>query len=218
MIGLPKFGKTEKNVCGSCQLGKQTKLSYLKVNVVATSRPLELLHVDLMGPTRTESLGGKRYTMVVVDDFLRYSWVEFLREKSEACDKMERLCMRLQNEKGVPIVKIRSDHGKEFENTKFEAFCNEHGIKKEFSAPKTPQQNGVVERKNRVIQEMARIMLLNKSIPHKVWAKAVNTSCHIGNRIYFWAGTKKTLYEIWREKKAKGKILSSIWKLVLYSQ
>ena len=71
---------------------------------------------------------------------------------------MERLCMRLQNEKGVPMVKIRSDHGKEFENAKFEVFCNEHGIKKEFSAPKTPQQNGVVERKNRVIQEMASVM------------------------------------------------------------
>ena len=94
--------------------------------------------MDLMGPTRTESMGGKRYIMVVVDDFSRYSWVEFLREKSEACDKMERLCKRLQNEKGVPIVKIRSDHGKEFENAKFEAFCNVHGIKKEFSTPKTP--------------------------------------------------------------------------------
>ena len=77
--------------------------------------------------------------------------MEFLREKSEACCKMERLCKRPQNEKGVPIVKIRSDYGKEFENAKFEAFCNEHGIKKEFSTPKTPQQNGVVERKNRVI-------------------------------------------------------------------
>ena len=95
VIGLPKFGKIEKNVCGPCQLRKQTKLSHLKVNVVATSRPLELLHMDLMGPTRTESLGGKRYIMVVVEDFLRYPWVEFLREKSEACDKMERLCMRL---------------------------------------------------------------------------------------------------------------------------
>ena len=71
--------------------------------------------------------------------FSRYSWVEFLREKSEACNKMERLCKRLQNEKGVPIVKIRSDHGKEFENAKFEAFFNGHGIKKEFSTPKTPQ-------------------------------------------------------------------------------
>ena len=71
-----------------------------------------------------------------------------LKISGEACDKMERLCKRLQNEKGVPIVKTRSDHGKIFENTKFEAFCNEHSIKKEFSAPKTPQQNGVVERKN----------------------------------------------------------------------
>ena len=139
MIGLPKFGKIEKNVCGPCQLGKQTKSSHPKVNVVATSRPMELLHVDLMGPTRTESMGGKHYIMVVVDDFSRYSLVEFLREKSEAYDKMERLCKRLQNEKGVPIVKIRSDHGKEFENAKFEAFCNEHGIQEEFSTPKTPQ-------------------------------------------------------------------------------
>ena len=129
--------------------------------------------------------------MVVVDDFSRYSWVEFLREKSEASDKMEMLCKKLQNEKGVPIIKIRSDHGKEFENAKFEAFCNKHGIKKEFSAPKTPQQNEVVERKNRVIQEMAKVMLLNKNIPQKFWAEVVNTSCHIGNRIYFRVGTKR---------------------------
>ena len=64
---------------------------------------------------------------------------------------MERLCKRLQNEKRVPIVKIRSDHGKEFENEKFEEFCNEYGIKKEFLALKTPQQNWVVKRKNQVI-------------------------------------------------------------------
>ena len=102
MVGLPKFGKIEKNVYGPCQLGIQTKSTHPKINVVATSRPLELLHVDLMGPTRTESLGGKQYIMVMVDDFSRYSWVEFLREKSKACDKMERLCKRLQNEKGFP--------------------------------------------------------------------------------------------------------------------
>ena len=95
VIGLPKFGKIEKNFCGPCQLGKQTKSSHPKVNVIATSRPLELLHVDLMGPIRIESMGGKRYIMVVVDDFSRYSWVEFLREKLEAYDKMERLCKRL---------------------------------------------------------------------------------------------------------------------------
>ena len=205
VIGLPKFGKIEKNVCGPCQLGKQTKSTHPKVNVVATSQLLELLHVDLMGPTRTESMGRKMYIMVVVDDFSRYSWVEFLREKSEACEKMEKLYKKLQNEKRVPIIKIRSDHGKEFENAKFEAFCNEHGIKKEFLAPKTPQQNGVVERKNCVIQEIARIVLLNKDILQKFWAKAVNTSYHIGNRIFFQVGTKKTSYEIRKEKKPKVK-------------
>ena len=94
-------------------------------------------------------------------------------------------CKRLQNEKGVPIVKIRSDYGKEFENARFESFYEKNGIKKEFSASKTPQQNGVVERKNWVIQEMARVMLFNKQIPQKFWGEAVNTSCHIGNRIYF---------------------------------
>ena len=111
VVGLPKFGKVEKIVCGPSRLGKQTKSSHLTVNVIATSRPLELLHVDLMGPIRIESLGGKRYIMVVVGDFSRYSWVEFLREKSEVCEKMEKLCKRFQNE---------------------------NGIKKEFSALKTP--------------------------------------------------------------------------------
>ena len=77
--------------------------------------------------------------------------MEFLREKSEACEKMEVLCKRLQNENGVSIVKIRSDHVKEFENARFDSFCEKNGIKKEFSAPKTPQQIGVVDRKNRVI-------------------------------------------------------------------
>ena len=80
-------------------MGKQTKSNHQKVNEISTSRCLELLHVDLMGPIRTKSLGGKRYIMVVVDDFSRYTWVEFLREKSEACEKMEILCKKLQNEK-----------------------------------------------------------------------------------------------------------------------
>ena len=79
--GLLKFGKVEKTICGACQMGKQTKASHCKVNVIATICCLELLHVDLMEPTRIERLGGKRYIMVIVDDFSRYTWVEFLREK-----------------------------------------------------------------------------------------------------------------------------------------
>ena len=118
---------------------------------------------------------------------------------------MEILCKKLQNKKRAPIVKIRSDHGKEFENARFESFCAKNEIKREFSAPTTPQQNGVVERKNQVIQEMARVMLLNKQRPQKFWGEAVNTSCYIGNRIFFRVGTKKTTYEIWNGKKPKVK-------------
>ena len=91
---------------------EKTKSTHPKVNVVATSRPLELLHVDLMGPTKTESIGGKSYIVVVVNDFSRYSWVEFLREKLKACKKMEKLCKKLQNEKGVPIAKSEVTMGR----------------------------------------------------------------------------------------------------------
>ena len=86
---------------GACQIGKQTKASHHKVNAIATSHCLKLLHVDLMGPTRTESLRGKRYIMVIVDDFSRYTWMEFLRKKLEACEKLEILSKDFKTRKGL---------------------------------------------------------------------------------------------------------------------
>ncbi|GAA0154055.1 hypothetical protein LIER_12146 [Lithospermum erythrorhizon] len=86
-------------------------------------------------------------------------------------------------EKGLSIIRIRSDHGKGFENSKFNDFCISEGIKHEFLAPITPQQNEIVERKNRTIREMARVMLHAKKIPVKFWVEAANTACYIDNRI-----------------------------------
>ena len=151
-------------VCRPCQFGKQTKAKHLGTQTFATSRSLELLYLDLMGPIRTESLGGKRYILVVVDDFTRYTWVILLRSKSDAPKHIEALCTRLQNEKSLKIGRIRSDHRKEFENSYMKSFCTRSGIYLEFSAFIIPLQNGVVERKNRVIQEMARAMLHNKDV------------------------------------------------------
>ena len=131
-------------VCGPCKLGKQTKAKHLGTQTSVTFRPLELLHLDLIGPTRTESLGGKRYIMVVVDNFTRYTLVILLRSKSNAPEHIEALCTRLQNEKSLKIDRIQSDHGKEFENSYMESFCTRSGISQEFSAPITPQQDGVV--------------------------------------------------------------------------
>ena len=87
-----------------------------------------------------------------------------LKDKAEAPEKMIHLCKKLQVEKDTVIVRIRSDYGREFENTKLATFCNDQGTHQEFSSPNTPQQNGIVERKNRVAQEMARVMLHNKKV------------------------------------------------------
>ena len=93
-------------------MGKQVKSKHSSVTEVQTSRPLELLHIDLMGPARVQSLGGKRYILAVVDDFSTYTWVVFLREKAEALEKMIYLCKKLQVEKGIVIARIRRDHGR----------------------------------------------------------------------------------------------------------
>ena len=108
-------------------------------SVVSVQRPLELLHIDLMSPTRVQSLGGKKYILVVVDDFTRYIWVVLLKDKTEAPEKMIHLCKKLQVEKDTVIARIKSNHGREFENTKLATFCNDQGMHQEFSSPKTPQ-------------------------------------------------------------------------------
>ncbi|KAK2364020.1 putative mitochondrial protein [Trifolium repens] len=199
--GLPKLKIVEGKVCGECQIGKQIRMSHPMLEHQTTSKVLELLHMDLMGPMQVESLGGKRYALVVVDDYSRYTWVNFIREKSDVFDVFKELCIQLQREKGSNVVRIRSDHGREFENSKFNEFCSTEGIKHEYSSPITPQQNGVVERKNRTIQESARVMLHAKSIPYHFWAEAMNTACYIHNRVTLRKGTSSTLYELWKERK-----------------
>ena len=103
VLGITKLSRINNVVCEPCQLGKQTKAKHPGTQTSATSRPLELLHMDLMGPTRIESLGGKRYIMVTVDDFTRYTWVILLRFKLDAPKHIEDLCTRLQNEKNLKI-------------------------------------------------------------------------------------------------------------------
>nr|KYP60209.1 Retrovirus-related Pol polyprotein from transposon TNT 1-94 [Cajanus cajan] len=117
-----------------CQKGKQVKSSFESKNHVSTSRPLELLHMDLFGPTRTAIVSGKRYGLVIVDDYTRWTWVLFITHKDESFKVFHVFYKRIQNES------IRSDHGGEFENEQFQDFCEENGIKHNFSTPRTPQQ------------------------------------------------------------------------------
>jgi len=128
VIGLPKL-KSEKNkLCETCQKGKQVKNSFQIKNVVSTSKPFEPLYIDLFGPSRTMSLGGNYYGLVIVDGYSRSNWTLFLKIKNEACDAFRKLAKVIQNEKGLNIVSIRSDHEGEFQNESFENFCEENGI------------------------------------------------------------------------------------------
>ncbi|KAL1224827.1 Retrovirus-related Pol polyprotein from transposon TNT 1-94 [Cardamine amara subsp. amara] len=152
-----------------------------------------------MGPIQVESLSGKRYILVLVDDFTRYTWVIVLREKSETLESFRILALQLENEKWG-IKSIRSDHGGEFQNELFELFCNSHGITHQYSAPRTQEQNGVVERKNRTLQEMTRAMMHGNDVAKHFWAEAVNTACYIINMVYVRKGTNMTPYELWEGK------------------
>jgi len=119
-------------VCEACQKGKQTKVSFKSKNVFSTERPLEMLHMDLFGPSRTMSLGGNLYALVTVDDFSRYTWTLFLAAKNDTFHAFKRLAKMLENEKISKIVSFRSDHGGEFQNENFEHFCEKHGINHNF--------------------------------------------------------------------------------------
>jgi transposase InsO family protein len=136
--GLPNINYHSDALCGPCQIGKISKTSFKPKNIVSTSRPLELLHIDLFGPVSTTSINGKKYGFVIVDDYSRWTWVKFLRVKDDAYDLFNIFFTQIQSEKDLRILKVISDHGGEFENEPFATFCEDHGIVHEFSAPRTP--------------------------------------------------------------------------------
>ncbi|XP_020418004.1 uncharacterized protein LOC109948713 [Prunus persica] len=123
-------------------------------------------------------------------DLLKLSKNECVREFSWP--------MQQKNASHVTTMRLRTDHGTEFENVSFAEYCEEKGIKHEFSAPITPQHNGVVERKNRTLLEMGHVILTSAKIAKKFWAEAISTTCYTANRVYLRPGTTSTPYELWK--------------------
>ena len=158
IVGLTGISFEKDRVCSACVAGKQLKKRHPIKSIITTSRPLELLHLDLFGPSHYDTLGGRKYGLVIVDDYSRYSWVFLLKTKDETYKEVIIFAKKAQRMYEAEIKAIRTDNGTEFKNYTMQEFADDEGIKHEFSAPYTPQQNGVVERKNRTIIEMARTM------------------------------------------------------------
>jgi hypothetical protein len=188
--GLPKLKFEKDLVCHPCRHGKMIAASHSLVTKVKTSHPGELLHMDIVCPVKVCSFGGKWYVLVVVDDF---SWVFFMTTKDEAFTHARYFILRLQNEFPKNAMRaIRSDNGTELKNTQFAAFCASLGLEHQFSSLYVPQQNDIVERKNRTLVEMAMMMLDEHRTPRRFWAEATNTTCHVSNHIFLRAFLNKT--------------------------
>jgi hypothetical protein len=157
--------------------------------------------MDLFGPTTYTSIGGNKYGFMIVNDFTRYTWVAFLVDKSDVFDTFKKFIKKVQNEFETIIKKVRSDNGSEFKNIRIDELCDEYGIRHQFSAEYTPQSNGLVERKNRTLINMAISMLSEYNVSHSFWAEAMNMACFYNNRLYCHQFLEKTPYEILNGRK-----------------
>ncbi|GKE06204.1 putative ribonuclease H-like domain-containing protein [Tanacetum coccineum] len=169
------------HTCVACQKRKQHKASCKAKSVSSISQPLQLLHMDLFGPTSVRSINHKTYCLVIIDDFSRFSWVFFLRTKDETSGILKDFIRQIENQLNKKVKTIRCDNGTEFKNRDMIEFCGSKGIKREYSNARTPQQNGVAERKNRTLIEAARTMLADSFLPNTFWAEAVSTVCYVLN-------------------------------------
>jgi transposase InsO family protein len=183
-------------VCAPCCHGKMIAASHSPVNTMMTEHPGQLLHMNTVDPSRVRSMGGKWYVLVIIDDYSRYSWVFFLESKDQVFEHFQLLALWLNNEHPNCLNVIRSDNGTEFRNASFDEFCLEHGIDQQFSTLRVPQQNGVVERKNCTLVEMARMMLDEYMTPRRFWANAISTACYISNQIFLRSILHLTPFEL----------------------
>nr|GFB45165.1 hypothetical protein [Tanacetum cinerariifolium] len=150
VAGLPKFKYNKEHLCPSCEQGKSKRASHPPKPVPNSRQRLHILHMDLCGPMRIASINGKRYVLVIVDDYSRYTW--------------------------SPVIIIRTYNGTEFKNQVLKVYFDSVGITHQMSSVRTPQQNGVVERRNRTFVEAARTMLIFSHAPLFLWAEAIATA------------------------------------------
>nr|GEU75244.1 integrase, catalytic region, zinc finger, CCHC-type, peptidase aspartic, catalytic [Tanacetum cinerariifolium] len=156
--------------------------------------------MDLCGPIRVKSVNRKKYILVIVDDYSRFTWVKCLRSKDEASDFIIKFLKMIQVRLNVPVCRIRTDNGTKFVNQKLCEYYEQVGISHETSVSRSPQQNSVVKRRNRTLIEAARTMLIYAQAPLFLWAEAVATACYTQNRSIVRLRHDKTPYELLHNK------------------
>ena len=172
-IGLPKI-KFSKGFYQVCILGKHLEHKYERASHERTSTPLDLIQSDIAGQFPHVSMSQSKYAMTFIDEFSIYGWVHFQKHKYEVFHLFKVFKALVENQSGRKLKILRSKNGGEYVKYEFIQYCKDVGIQMQHSIPYTPQQNGVAERKNRSLKEMATCMMEAKTLPPKFWAEAIN--------------------------------------------
>ncbi|MCO5579352.1 hypothetical protein L7F22_033207 [Adiantum nelumboides] len=190
-----------RHVYEGCVLGKMHRFAFSYDGSVRATRKLQLVHSDVCGPMRTPSMGNSFYFVTFIDDFSRFCWVYPLKAKSDVFAIFQHYVSMLEDETGCKVQTLRTDRGGEYMSGAFKDFLGKKGVKHQCTMPYTPQQNGVAKRKNTFLMEMARCMLMAKSLPHKLWMEAVACAARVLNRCPTCALKIITPYESWYDRK-----------------
>ncbi|CAL2265197.1 unnamed protein product [Prunus armeniaca] len=199
VYGLPEIGDLEK-MCQGCAMGKSHREAFDKEKAWRASMPLELIHSDVCGPMQSTTIGGNKYFLTFIDDYTRMCWVYFMQFKYEVFNIFKKFKAMVELQSGYKIKKLRSDRGGEYTSTEFIKFCEDVGMERQLTVAYSPQQNGIVERKNRTIVEMSKAMMHEKKLPYKFWGEAVDTAVYIQNRCPTRALNDSTPFESFSER------------------
>ena len=193
--GLPHIHHPDQ-LCEACIFGKNHRIPFVKEPWRAKFH-LELVHTDVCGPMNISSVGGNKYFLTFIDDFSRKTWIYVLKSKDEVfhCFKIFKAFVERESDRQIKMV--RSDGGGEYKSNEFKRHCEELGLQHNITCPYTPQHNGVAERKNRTIMDMARSMLKAKGMPNYFWAEAVTCAVYLINRSPTRSVPNTTPIEAW---------------------
>ncbi|GJZ41569.1 retrovirus-related pol polyprotein from transposon TNT 1-94 [Tanacetum coccineum] len=178
---LPKLS-FERHFCDTYGLGSQGNANNRTRKEVSTNRVLELLHLDLVGPSPIQSYEGNFYSLIVVDDHSNYTWAVFVESKDDVLEKFKILCKKLENLHDCSIVSIVTNHSSKFDELQFESFYEQHGMSYNMSGLFTCQSSEIDERTHRKLRKISRAMLAEQSIPQKFWCHALDMATYIFNR------------------------------------
>ena len=195
--GIPKID-IRKEPCEACMLGKQARQAFPQETTFRATERLELIRGDLCGPITPTTTAKNMYIFVLVDDHSRYMWTILLKEKGESFEKFKSFKSIVEHETRLSTKTLRTDRGGEFTSIEFNRFCEKYGIQRHLTAPYTPQQNGVVKRRNRTLMEMTRSILKHVNLPNYLWGEEVRYACYIINRVASKSLSSRTPYEVFK--------------------